>query len=234
MTGHPCPRAGGDGPSVRFDRGSVSGCSLRSRGWPPGLQHLGRLAALLPAHAGVVPCTQEHADEVRAAPRACGDGPSVVRPSTSPQLCSPRVRGWSLHTQLEAGVPLVLPARAGRVPRAGTAERSEDAASRTFGGWAPDRVSPRPHESLRPGEWPLRIDALAGGFQLLPALAGMVPQDWGAHPRATTAPRTCGDDPKADVYAATRACCSPPARGWSRRAAACPRGLLSVRGDGSW
>ena len=89
------PRARGDGPTSARNSKRVFVCSPRTRGWTrvqlvgiPGVE-------LLPAHAGMDPCTPSPRGGRRAAPRARGDGPNGVVGFPHLPHCSPRTRGWT-------------------------------------------------------------------------------------------------------------------------------------------
>jgi hypothetical protein len=69
------PRARGDGPLCQSPPSLVHGCSPRTRGWSPALDHGPGDEALLPAHAGMVPRPPPSRPQAGAVPRARGDGP---------------------------------------------------------------------------------------------------------------------------------------------------------------
>ena len=89
------PRARGDGPRTMTLRSVTGRCSPRTRGWSPAQQRAGRLADLLPAHAGMVPDPVRAATQPTPAPRARGDGPGSYALRVATFSCSPRTRGWS-------------------------------------------------------------------------------------------------------------------------------------------
>src|SRR5690606_18995475 len=109
------PRARGDGPSSGGAVGVADRCSPRTRGWSPGARRLHPDAGLLPAHAGMVPCSPTPPAEVMAAPRARGDGPPFTQPEMRSHTCSPRTRGWSHARPSEAFIPPLLPVPVGIV-----------------------------------------------------------------------------------------------------------------------
>ena len=92
------PRASGDGPSQPGMAGRMWGCSPRERGWSL-LDSAHRLIAdVLPARAGMVPRRPTQVVAGHGAPRASGDGPYSELVQLSPDMCSPRERGWSRLT----------------------------------------------------------------------------------------------------------------------------------------
>ncbi len=118
------PRSRGDGPlseSVSSFRGE---CSPLARGWSRGGVGEVLHEPVLPARAGMVPSSSPPTPPSPCAPRSRGDGPPIRRPSRTAGRCSPLARGWS-HGELPVqGGWRVLPARAGMVRSARTAERS--------------------------------------------------------------------------------------------------------------
>ena len=51
------------------------------------------ISSVFPAHAGMIPPQVIAALNVEGVPRACGDDPCEVAPSTAYLTCSPRMRG---------------------------------------------------------------------------------------------------------------------------------------------
>ncbi|AIS02463.1 hypothetical protein SGLAU_32655 (plasmid) [Streptomyces glaucescens] len=191
-------------PTLSAVLGLIVSCSPRPRGWshPEALPEPG--AILLPAPAGMVPRADLRGCRLTTAPRARGDGPSGPPKSSASANCSPRPRGWSLEGvgrggTLRArtcsprprgwsrvahllGLPRsLLPAPAGMVPRRSSARAAPQPAPRARGDgprhavlWdMRDRCSPRPRG------WSLLLRQLRFASQLLPAPAGMVPQNAG-------------------------------------------------------
>ncbi len=111
------PRARGDGPDWSVHQMVRVYCSPRTRGWT----QVGELEAvhveLLPAHAGMDPPRRPPCTPGRAAPRARGDGPRPVDPTTGRTNCSPRTRGWTLVVLDGAAAGRLLPAQSGMDPR---------------------------------------------------------------------------------------------------------------------
>ena len=114
--GRSAPRARGDGPVAPSRRCRSASCSPRTRGWSQGGAGRRQELALLPAHAGMVPCADPPRRPQRPAPRARGDGPLSRRPTTPPADCSPRTRGWSRPSESARRGSLLLPAHAGMIP----------------------------------------------------------------------------------------------------------------------
>ncbi len=192
------PRACGDGPEGAGPRLSALLCSPRVRGWSPAGRGCGPRQSVLPAQAGMAPGWRSRSTAVTCAPRACGDGPCPVPGSTTPDPCSPRVRGWSrLAVGPQSGAE-VLPAHAGMVPTAASTTDTTKSAPRARGdspqGFGTRRINamcPRargdgPRESgiqacwgwCSPRVWGLSPPAPADRRPqpVLPAPAGMVPR----------------------------------------------------------
>ncbi len=172
-------------------------CSPRVRGWTSrGPRHAER-GELLPARAGMDPASVVCESGTSAAPRACGDGPTVADKSPVRENCSPRVRGWTRPSQGSRRPQAPAPRACGDGPR------------------NPPPASPMLNCSPRVRGWTLRGHGIDGLGHLLPARAGMDP--WGS-PRTrsrTSAPRACGDGPSTPMQAALQGVCSPRVRGWT-------------------
>ena len=211
------PRARGDGPEPRPTSVTMTPCSPRTRGWSPITSRAAELLGVLPAHAGMVHVHPAVVSDEQGAPRARGDGPSLMPGSRGPFSCSPRTRGWSLGRRRAGAVDRVLPAHAGMVPRSATRRLRSTCAPRARGDGPPmkkrtgrpQRCSPRTRGWSHQRRLP-RLDQ-----QVLPAHAGMVPARPGAAPPPSSAPRARGDGPL--VYHSYYApeVCSPRTRGWS-------------------
>ncbi len=115
--GSPAPHARGDGPAYSSLPPWLQHCSPRTRGWSRPCVRSRRGSALLPTHAGMVPCGEPNPHRTGPAPHARGDGPWSTTSTTAPIGCSPRTRGWSLGAHLHRRVRLLLPTHAGTVPQ---------------------------------------------------------------------------------------------------------------------
>ena len=136
--------------------------------------------------------------DIKTAPRARGDGPAMPSPPSLSPPCSPRTRGWSLHTELTQALTLLLPAHAGMVPPQSEAGRNARPAPRARGD-GPEGMAHRDLPvvcSPRTRGWSRRRRPGHPPTQLLPAHAGMVP----TNSRMGVPPVSC----------------SPRTRGWSR------------------
>lgn len=92
----------GDGPKEDTYNGLITLCSPHSRGWTRRHHHPGRREFLLAALAGMIPTTLARPFRRRPAPRACGDGPWTVTLEREQRDCSPRTRGWSRASSVQA------------------------------------------------------------------------------------------------------------------------------------
>jgi len=211
------PRARGDGPHVLHGQARRPPCSPRTRGWsPPRAAGLGR-AALLPAHAGMVPSPRGAGRGGGAAPRARGDGPG---PAFSLRLisgCSPRTRGWSLLcTPLYTDTEL-LPAHAGMVPPVSATWPAPCSAPRARGDGPGSASGSRRSWTCSPRTrgWSPSVRCATALPKLLPAHAGMVPVVNSTNGERAAAPRARGDGPRSCSSTAACSSCSPRTRGWS-------------------
>ena len=218
------PRAGGGGPSANPSWPSSLLCSPRRRGWSPGEGQPVPETVVLPAQAGVVPPAGRRFHSPGCAPRAGGGGPVPSSVTIRHGTCSPRRRGWSLVGGHRSPPPIVLPAQAGVVPRAGHTSSCPPGAPRAGGGGprstAPSagarRCSPRRRGWSRGDEVPARegevLPAQAGVVppreqprqllgEVLPAQAGVVPSPRPRGRRRVGAPRAGGGGPVAPAYA---------------------------------
>ncbi len=195
------PRACGDGPRRREHGNTVPGCSPRMRGWSrPGPDPQPRLG-VLPAHAGMVPCSSRQAAMTACAPRACGDGPPPL--------------------PINPAATDVLPAHAGMVPQGPGPRRRRSRAPRVCGDGPATGHHPLSRWSCSPRMrgWSHDHTRLLFSSIVLPAHAGMVPDVDDFHLRVDGAPRACGDGPRpsfADSRRPRPRVCSPRMRGWSR------------------
>ena len=60
---------------------------------PAAYQFSSMMLIVLPAYAGMIPCTIIHWDTLLSAPRVCGDDPQYESMHHLVLLCSPRMRG---------------------------------------------------------------------------------------------------------------------------------------------
>ena len=214
--GRGAPRARGDGPFAALPFRGCFVCSPRTRGWSLFDKAARARAAVLPAHAGMVPGPGGLRGAELRAPRARGDGPRRTVANPPWIACSPRTRGWSRRDRHNPPPPPVLPAHAGMVPALSRISAVSFCAPRARGDGPQDWMlliclalcSPRTRG------WSHRQEARPVQRLVLPAHAGMVPAiPSGAAPRGR-APRARGDGPRPAVWCWGRAVCSlPPARG---------------------
>ena len=216
------PRQRGDGPSPILNRYARVACSPPARGWSRSRLTAEPMRSVLPASAGMVPTRTPSACSMPCAPRQRGDGPLAVQDAVTPTKCSPPARGWSSISGARSITRPVLPASAGMVPEPAAATSSPPRAPRQRGdgpkqvrdellpvgcspparGWSGPRSEPR------------------GSRCVLPASAGMVPSSRRSTSAGCGAPRQRGDGPCVSALPVLEETGSPPARGWSHRAAA--------------
>ncbi len=211
------PRARGDGPGATPTAWSQPRCSPRTRGWSLDQDGLRGYDSVLPAHAGMVLNTLGFDGLDKSAPRARGDGPTILATCQGNTRCSPRTRGWSPFPVGRHQYLTVLPAHAGMVPGKprclgvrGRAPRARGDGPLHGGVDAPPtRCSPR----TRGWSQPSQPGAHHG--QVLPAHAGMVPAPPPALHDVPGAPRARGDGPHGHPRNGPPRTCSPRTRGWS-------------------
>ncbi len=220
------PRPRGDGPMVSVSRNPARTCSPPARGWSLRADLGDGVTRVLPARAGMVPAVERSQTRRVSAPRPRGDGPAMPGLINVMQACSPPARGWSPGVLDGAGEAVVLPARAGMVPGRGR---------RPCGRWcAPRPRGDGPTEGLRDDPvvecsspargWPPEGVSGLGLRLVLPARAGMAPWGRSGRGRRAGAPRPRGDGPDRTSPVRLSMRCSPPARGWLRRAQPTHRG----------
>jgi hypothetical protein len=178
---------------------------------------------VLPAPAGMIP-TLSSSPPCRA-PRARGDDPRAASRSSASVACSPHPRGWSRERGCAAVRAAVLPARARMVPCCRCSRRRRSYAPRASeDGPFPSRRYVRARKcSPRERGWSRPRQHDRGAVTVLPARAGMVPNDApkcltgrGAPRASGDGPGASGDGPGAATAASGPSMCSPRERGWSR------------------
>ena len=117
------PRASGDGPKAQREAAAEGKFPPRERGWSLASLRYGMAILVSPARAGMVRKDVTGAMQMLSFPRASGDGPVIVGEVDDPIEFPPRERGWSRKASLSHCHDFVSPARAGMVPRNGTAPR---------------------------------------------------------------------------------------------------------------
>jgi hypothetical protein len=205
---HLLPRACGDGPSNPVIAVTTENCSPLAWGWPPRPHMRPDDRVLFPVPAGMVPGTPQDSRTGRSAPRPRGDGPDHVAVIRAGNTRSPRLWGWSQLVDQGQVRRLLLPARAGMLPRRTHVAGTGPSTPRACGdGPAPD-VSR--HEDLvcsplarlgfvcypRLRGWSLLEPRNGESVSLLPACAGWSRQE--DHPLSDgrAAPCSCGDGPE--------------------------------------
>ncbi len=195
-------------------RQNMAACSPRTRGWSLHVDAARRPAAVLPAHAGMVPSGRTTSRPAGSAPRARGDGPSNAQRRRLAERCSPRTRGWSLDRYYRKDFRRVLPAHAGMVPRSRTRRGPCRSAPRARG----DGPVTKPWQcgeggcSPRTRGWSPDPEPVAVPAAVLPAHAGMVPSPSPGSAARVGAPRARGDGPCVSRSSARTSWCSPGSR----------------------
>ncbi len=110
------PRARGGGPAAAYGALTGDAWSPRTRGWSSAGTIPAAVAAVVPAHAGVVPSTPSQPSSPRCGPRARGGGPHVGIVTATMSGWSPRTRGWPRVEPRCLRLVIVVPAHAGVVP----------------------------------------------------------------------------------------------------------------------
>ncbi len=194
-----------------------SRCSPPARGWSQAARTVLDQELVLPARAGMVPPVACRGDSRPCAPRPRGDGPTPTPAELHATACSPPARGWSLRRPAHAGVPQVLPARAGVVPRSRWSAVRATSAPRPRGDGPVQRTSrsPRRCAPARAGMVPTSSGRLNLG-QSAPRPRGMVPVWQGRLAQELGAPRARRDGPAYAYNEEATLPCSPRLRGWPR------------------
>ncbi len=196
--------------------------SPRERGSSP-LRAVGTLArVVVPARAGVIRCMWTDCPFRPRRPRASGGHPSPYRLGAGPLLSSPRERGSSVVLRRRVRSAVVVPARAGVIPRSRGTWPPRWRRPRASGGHPSNvffqarltRSSPRERGSSYPA-------ARRGGPRgVVPARAGVIPGRSPTLRPQRRRPRASGGHPtQADIYAEAIES-SPRERGSSRDHAA--------------
>ena len=110
------PRTRGDGPRYVLQGRIAERASPHTRGWTHLRPQGNRRALGFPAHAGMDPWRAPRAWRRTRLPRTRGDGPSVMRLSSSSGRASPHTRGWTLTALIDLERAKGFPAHAGMDP----------------------------------------------------------------------------------------------------------------------
>ncbi len=173
---------------------------------------------MVPAHAGVVPCSSHSRTQRCCGPRARGGGPLTGDPELRFTPWSPRTRGWSPGLLDEPQVQAVVPAHAGVVPGGCRRRTGQRSGPRARGGGPNRWIS-----SLVAGEWSPRTRGWSrracvadAELRVVPAHAGVVPLDGDAGHPLRGGPRARGGGPCPGCCTSSHTGWSPRTRGWSR------------------
>ncbi len=214
----PCgPRACGVGPGQTWPTDIRFVWSPRMRGWSLAVPASRQRAAVVPAHAGLVPRAESGRSRFRRGPRACGVGPLGQMAKESLDQWSPRMRGWSHRRPVVECRGWVVPAHAGLVPLCCPAHRGSPGGPRACG------VGPsytRLHVSCgvwspRMRGWSRQVCVHRCRDGVVPAHAGLVPSNSSSSRSPCSGPRACGVGPSRGIIRANSDAWSPRMRGWS-------------------
>lgn len=171
----------------------------------------------------------------KGAPRTRGDGPEARDSLRKMSSCSPHARGWSHRVRGVVAGGLVLPARAGMVPRHRRDPTPRGRAPRTCGDGPGDSVDDLWSQMCSPHArgWSRPPPMVRFAGKVLPARAGMVPAARATRTWSRRAPRTCGGIPTRLTDGETLLESSPRMRGCSRMASggSCTTPVVPARGD---
>ena len=224
------PRVCGENVIAGFIAAVRAGSSPRVRGKRVLLPGGGSWARLIPACAGKTGPRREYLTSFGAHPRVCGENVGDRARLCGVLGSSPRVRGKQGHSGNERSDPGLIPACAGKTPRApcpGYPDRAHpracgenvvcSAMSFGFPGSSP-RVRGKPHRQRQPPDEAGLIPARAGKTRARAAAMAVVP----AHPRA------CGENRRTRTDPPPRPGSSPRVRGKQdrRHHPLQPRGLI--------
>ncbi len=194
-----------------------------ARGWTPPALRADQRAAGSPACAGMDPTGPMRGPRFIRLPRLRGDGPLVLSTAPMPNMAPPPARGWTPNKARQpsgrggspacAGMDPVIPKASpllswlprlrGDGPPRGPVFHLCERAPPPARGWTPDSRN------------------LVGVADGSPACAGMDPARRPPRFRWPRLPRLRGDGPALPPGVTATGTAPPPARGWTRRAAAC-------------
>ena len=196
------PRASGDGPHQLDLMREKRRVAPRERGWPRIGRRVAALALGCPARAGMAPPSPGSGRGHCRLPRASGDGPSSTRARNATRPVAPRERGWPPPTQVDRGIAVGCPARAGMAPQVSPAEAPRGRLPRASGD-GPVPGGRYSHESaVAPRErgWPSGYVDAGGHRHGCPARAGMAPVTAGrSRPSRRLPRRLIGNSPTCGV-----------------------------------
>ncbi len=192
------PRSGGDGPGGYRLPTSGPGFSPLRRGWSEGDSAGAHEGDVLPAQAGMVRWTPTLQASLSRSPRSGGDGPS-----------------WA---EAQGTTRMVLPAQAGMVPRRDLCRQGRWCSPRSGGDGPGSDLSNDPDGEFSPLRrgWSPGVRGSVPEGQVLPAQAGMVPEEMDAYMQTVSSPRSGGDGPCCPPALNLLRLFSPLRRGWSR------------------
>ena len=211
------PRACGDGPSSMPPGLAAMPCSPRMRGWTANPPHHAGVAEVFPAHAGM-DRTEPPARLCKpSVPRACGDGPLANHLRVELDMCSPRMRGWTVIRDHHQAVIEVFPAHAGMDRTRNTQQFEALSVPRACGDGPLKSVQLSRHARCSPRMrgWTAFAQCALRPTGVFPAHAGMDREGDVVNKREFGVPRACGDGPTLQHASLPLLSCSPRMRGWT-------------------
>ena len=209
------PRACGENLLLLSRIARPAGSSPRVRGKPAGWGAARACAGLIPACAGKTPATPAPTGARRAHPRACGENSLNHISDASAFGSSPRVRGKPRGRPRTVAGGRLIPACAGKTPRARRAHGRPAAHPRVCGENAvegEDRARQWGSSPRVRGKLAAQAHNLGLG-RLIPACAGKTGAGVGSVMGIPAHPRVCGENPLTSSSTARRAGSSPRVRG---------------------
>ena len=192
------PRVCGENPVRVILQMAMLGSSPRVRGKRHRRMERRAGGGLIPACAGKTSWGPSKPPSCRAHPRVCGENSGRTKENYNYTGSSPRVRGKRLHRKPPELRRRLIPACAGKTPRAPLAARWRGAHPRVCGengftsaaAAASVGSSPRVRGKRLPG---CRCALVVG---LIPACAGKTSAPGPRPPRSPAHPRVCGENPR--------------------------------------
>ena len=210
------PRVRGDGPVIAHARTSIQRCPPRARGWSAHHRREPVVRHVSPACAGMAPRRSPRTSTRNGFPRVRGDGPKRSA-SLGPHGSSPpRARGWSPAEEVDAGLTVVSPARAGMVRCSALRSRRVRCIPRVRGD-GPQLATHKgqfPTAPPRARGWPGAGLGRLRGDPGSPACAGMVRTGTPTSRASRYLPLVRGDGPPWGIFWLLSTTCPPRARGW--------------------
>ena len=220
---------------VRFESAEevARGSSPRVRGKRPACPGGRALRGLIPARAGKTPRDHQRRRNHRAHPRACGENGPWFRLGARGRGSSPRVRGKLWAADRPPGSWGLIPARAGKTPRAAASSTRPRAHPRACGenGLSAEAMGRPSGSSPRVRGKPSNDVCGVLRGRLIPARAGKTGGHSDSHEAGRAHPRACGENATTRRAASRAVGSSPRVRGKQgvRLLVSSTRGLIPAR-----